>query len=104
MENVRGTRDMTKAKWWHLKKNGTSVGKVAVVQSKRPFKIFSSVALQHCHACFFQLTSAQLLAWLVFPRPEQLVRSTPLLPYAMPKDGKRGKACAQEAGRDYFNG
>ena len=43
-------------------------------------------------------------------RPEQLVRSTPLLPYAMPKDGKRGSACALAVRsdvpklRDYFNG
>ncbi len=28
------------------------------------------------------------------PRPEQLVRSTPLLPCAMPKDGKGALACA----------
>lgn len=61
-DNVRGTQGMTKAKWWHLKKLERAVAKVAVMQSKRPFKNFSSVALHHCHARFFQLASAQLLA------------------------------------------
>jgi hypothetical protein len=36
---------------------------------------------------------------IVCPRPEQLVRSTPLLPCGMPKDAKRGRHVRWPCGR-----
>jgi hypothetical protein len=63
MENVRGTQGMTKAKRWHLKKIGTCVGKVVVMQSKRPLKkihpLLCSMATRvffNCHCAAFGVT------------------------------------------------
>jgi hypothetical protein len=74
--------------------------KVVVLQSIRPLKNFSSVALQHGHAGALAITGTAFGVTCV-PRPEQLVRSTPLLPCGMPKDAGRGLACAREAGLDF---
>jgi hypothetical protein len=54
---------------------------VAVLQSKRPQKIFSSVALQHGHTIIIYFTCwNEVPGAIVCPRPEQLVRSTPFQP------------------------
>lgn len=58
-----------------------ALAKVVVVQSKRPFKNKSSVALQHGHAGALAMTRTAFGVTSV-PRPQTKVRSTPYLPYA----------------------
>jgi hypothetical protein len=58
--------------------------------------------LRHGHTIAIYFTCCnEVPGAIVCPRPEQLVRSTPLLPWGMPKDAKSGLACVSEAGRDY---
>jgi len=70
-----------------FEKSGLCVGKSGGDAKQRPLK-----KIIHCFAswpcAFFSITIAQLLAWFVFPRPEQLVRSTPYLPCGLPKEAR----------------
>ena len=74
---------MTKAKPGHLKKNGTCVREGGGESEQTLFYFQLKFDLTHGHARFFQLQLRSFWRDLL-PRPEQLVRSTPLLPGAMP--------------------
>lgn len=68
-------------------------GKGGGAAKHKSLKNYSSVALQYGHARALARTGTAFGVACV-TRPEQRVRSTPLLPCAMPKDGKRGRVCA----------
>ena len=59
---------------------------------QRPLKIFHP--LSRAMAMPLSRCTQKFLARPFRPRPQKKVRGTPLLPCAMPKDGKRGSACA----------
>jgi hypothetical protein len=68
---------------------------MVVRKSKHLFIFQLKFAFPHGHCAYFFNCCSEAFGVTCVARPEQLVPGTPLLPCAMPEDGKRGSACAQ---------